>query len=143
MPQFAHECSIDVISKIFKFFHTLWTNENETWKIEKLKNPGNRFSTNAHQIIGCNKNSMRPRKKNFTSWNNWNIELSIDTLVVKIERKLFPQLLITNTVFLRHPVYFWFYLFYPIPNLMNLRDRWTANRRFKSFLNLNVESAVA
>ena len=80
-------------SKIFEFFHTLWTNENETWKIEKLKNPGNRFSTYA-QIIGCNKKSMRPRKKNFTSWNNWNIELSNDTLIVKIEQKLFPQLLI-------------------------------------------------
>ena len=36
---------------------------------------------------------MRPRKKNFTSWNNWNIELSNDTLIVKIERKSFPQLL--------------------------------------------------
>jgi len=37
---------------------------------------------------------MRPRKKNFTSWNNWNIELSNDTLIVKIEQKLFPQLII-------------------------------------------------
>ena len=81
------------ISKIFKFFHTLWTNENETWKIEKFKNPGNRFSTYA-QIIGCNQKIMRPRNKNFTSWNNWNTELSNDTLIVSIERKLFPQLLI-------------------------------------------------
>ena len=91
---------------IFKFFHALWTNENETWKIEKLKNPGNRFSTYA-QIIGCNIKSLRPRKKNFTSWNNWNIELSIDTLVLKIERKLFPQLLIPllHSFFLRHPVF--------------------------------------
>ena len=40
--------------KIFKFFYTLWTNENESWKIENLKNPGNQFSTYA-QIIGCNK----------------------------------------------------------------------------------------
>ena len=80
-------------SKIFKFFYTLWTNENETWKIEKLKNPGNWFSTYA-QLIGWNIKSMRPRKKNFTSWNNWNIELSNDTLILKIERKLFPQLLI-------------------------------------------------
>ena len=91
------------ISKIFKFFHTLWTNENETWKIEKLKNPGNRFSTYA-QIIGCNKKSMRPRKKNFTSWNNWNIELSNDTLIVKIVSS------VTNTptaqFFFRHPVYY-------------------------------------
>ena len=76
-----------------KFFHTLWTNENETWKIEKWKNPRNRFSTYA-EIIGCNKKSMRPRRKNFTPWNNWNIELLNDTLIVKIERKLFPQLLI-------------------------------------------------
>ena len=69
------------ISKIFKFFHALWTNENETWKIEKLKDPGNRFSTYA-QIIGCNKKSMRPK-------NIWIIEISNDTLIVK-----FPQLLI-------------------------------------------------
>ena len=94
------------ILTIFKFFHTLWTNENETWKIEKLKNPGNRFSTYA-QLIGCNIKSMRPRKKNLTSWNNWNIELSNDTLIVKIERKLFPQLLIPllHSFFLRHPVF--------------------------------------
>ena len=32
----------------------------------KFENPGNRFSTYA-QIIGCNKKSMRPRRKNFTS----------------------------------------------------------------------------
>ena len=38
----------------FTIFHTLWTNENETWKIENLKNPRNRFSTYA-EIIGCNK----------------------------------------------------------------------------------------
>ena len=38
-------------------------------KSRKLKNPGNRFSTYA-QIIGCNKKSMRPRKKNWTSRNN-------------------------------------------------------------------------
>ena len=30
----------------------------------------------------CSKKSMRPRKKNFTSWNNWNIELSNDTLIL-------------------------------------------------------------
>ena len=29
-------------------------NENETWNIEKLKNPGNRFAT-CTQKIGCNK----------------------------------------------------------------------------------------
>ena len=93
------------ISKIFKFFHTLWTNENETWKIEKLNNPGNRFSTYA-QIIGCNKKSMRPRKKNFTLWNNWNIELSNDTLIVKNWKKIFSSVTNTPTAqfFLRHPV---------------------------------------
>ena len=64
-----------------KMLHALWTNENETWKIEKLKDPGNRFSTYS-QIIGCNKKSMRPK-------NNWIIEISNDTLIVK-----FPQLLI-------------------------------------------------
>ena len=34
--------------------------------IPNLKNPEKQFSTYA-QRIGCNKKSMRPRKKNFTS----------------------------------------------------------------------------
>ena len=43
-------------------------------------NPGNRFSTCA-QIIGFKKKIRWPRRKNFTSWNNWNIEIFTRTLI--------------------------------------------------------------
>ena len=51
-----------------------------------MKNPENRFLTYT-QSSGCKK-SMRSGSKKLT-WNNWNIELSTDILIVKIERKSF------------------------------------------------------
>ena len=86
----------------FSYFMNEWKWDAKNRKIEKSgKSIFDLRSNNWLQ-----QKSMRPRRKNFTSWNNWNTELSNDTLIVKLNENCYLSYYYPYcTVFLSHPIY--------------------------------------